>query len=387
MFFLNPKALPIFIVLSLTSLLLTLLFTSFWKKTNNIEDEQINKIKKEFNKRFNRELGSITDLDAVRKNIDRQISEKHIIQKMSENIERDIRILISEIRHDFELLGYKENEENSWLACIRSIKEDLRKDNELKNKYINEFNILDLGKSDFLKKPSGIEYSKMEERKLESEIDDIDLKIDAEKEKLNDLIKVLSEHIGYEIASSGDMESIAGELEKIKSITKNELINLFSTITAGHIVSNVIADFQKDEDEKLEDYINDNTIIDLVRRFTNKYDTLSIDDNEIFIGNDNESYNLKDVSSGAQEQILLALRMGIALKLTGKENLFLILDDAFQYSDWTRRGYLVDKVKEIVNYGWQVLYFTMDDDIRDRFVAIGKEMGDELFSLIELKQA
>ena len=51
----------------------------------------------------------------------------------------------------------------------------------------------------------------------------------------------------------------------------------------------------------------------------------------------------------------------------GQDALFLILDDAFQHSDWHRRERLVAEMVAVARQGWQILYFTMDDHIRDLF--------------------
>ncbi|HCD03539.1 MAG TPA: hypothetical protein DER64_23745, partial [Planctomycetaceae bacterium] len=50
---------------------------------------------------------------------------------------------------------------------------------------------------------------------------------------------------------------------------------------------------------------------------------------------------------------------------------FLVLDDAFQHSDWNRREQLVPQAVGLVEAGWQVLYFTIDDHIRDLFNTVG----------------
>ena len=82
------------------------------------------------------------------------------------------------------------------------------------------------------------------------------------------------------------------------------------------------------------------------------------------------------MSTGAREQIFLALRMDFAsMAMEGKTG-FLILDDAFQHSDWDRRINLVARTRSFVESGWQVFYFTMDDHIKRLFEDVGANMGD-----------
>ena len=68
--------------------------------------------------------------------------------------------------------------------------------------------------------------------------------------------------------------------------------------------------------------------------------------------------------------------MGFAsIAMEGKTG-FLILDDAFQHSDWHRRENLVERTLSFVKSGWQVFYFTMDDHIRDLFQNAGAGIAD-----------
>ena len=52
---------------------------------------------------------------------------------------------------------------------------------------------------------------------------------------------------------------------------------------------------------------------------------------------------------------MLALRIGFTSRLLNQDRLFLILDDAFQHSDWDRRKILVDKLAGIAENGWQII--------------------------------
>jgi len=76
--------------------------------------------------------------------------------------------------------------------------------------------------------------------------------------------------------------------------------------------------------------------------------------------------------------------MGISARLTGGDPLFLILDDAFQHSDWHRRDTLVKQVIKMAINGWQVTYLSMDDHIRDLFLKYGKGALKKQFRYFEL---
>ena len=67
--------------------------------------------------------------------------------------------------------------------------------------------------------------------------------------------------------------------------------------------------------------------------------------------------------------------MDFTAKLLGQDSLFVILDDAFQHSDWQRREKLVQHLTEMARLGWQIIYFTMDDHIRGLFEKQGSVLG------------
>jgi len=98
---------------------------------------------------------------------------------------------------------------------------------------------------------------------------------------------------------------------------------------------------------------------------------------QLGLGSDqDEEYLLAAVSTGTQEQACIALRIGFASIAMESQPAFLILDDAFQHSEWNRRDRLVAHTVGLVRAGWQVFCFTMDDHIRDLFIQAGEPLGD-----------
>jgi uncharacterized protein YhaN len=65
--------------------------------------------------------------------------------------------------------------------------------------------------------------------------------------------------------------------------------------------------------------------------------------------------------------VLFALRVSLAKKILN-DSAFFIFDDAFQHSDYDRRPKLVDQLFDLSDAGWQIIYLTMDDHIRNLFL-------------------
>ena len=65
---------------------------------------------------------------------------------------------------------------------------------------------------------------------------------------------------------------------------------------------------------------------------------------------------------------MLLLRKIFAEDYFDEESGFLLLDDAFQHSDWERRESLVDYILQLVeDHDWQIFYFSMDDHLATLF--------------------
>jgi hypothetical protein len=70
----------------------------------------------------------------------------------------------------------------------------------------------------------------------------------------------------------------------------------------------------------------------------------------------------------------------------GNQSLFLVLGDAFQHADWNSRERLLDEVIRLGVKGWQILYLTMDDQIRDLFQDRGMKEFNKEFQFHNLER-
>jgi ABC-type molybdate transport system ATPase subunit len=71
-----------------------------------------------------------------------------------------------------------------------------------------------------------------------------------------------------------------------------------------------------------------------------------------------------NLSGGAFDQLYLAIRITIATRLLADEKGFLILDDPFVKADDERLGRMMEMLRRLVAEGWQILYFSAKDEVR-----------------------
>jgi len=98
---------------------------------------------------------------------------------------------------------------------------------------------------------------------------------------------------------------------------------------------------------------------------------LPADDGGLVVeGDDGSRLPATSLSRGARDQLAIAVRLALVRRLVG-EPAFLVLDDAFLTSDAVRRDALASAVARLSRDGWQILFFTFDDALRDAFAARG----------------
>jgi uncharacterized protein YhaN len=163
-----------------------------------------------------------------------------------------------------------------------------------------------------------------------------------------------------------------------------EYKHLTAEIVAEIGLTDVLIRLRGAEDQKIVKALNDPEVANLILKITGKYHRLDLIDDQLYAYDDYSHYPLQNLSTGAREQVLLALRLGIASQLCAGDTLFLILDDAFQHSDWQRRIALVESTVALAKDGWQVIYLSMDEHIRDLFLHIAKPAMKKDFLQIDL---
>ena len=204
-------------------------------------------------------------------------------------------------------------------------------------------------------------YDEQLYEKIQTELDHFKSKINEENDKLNILRNRICDQTRDDFDT--EWETLIQHLrqKRIDLIAENRKIT--AEIIGKKVVHHVLTDLRKDEDSKIIQGLKSEMILDPLQRITQRYKGLELQDDKLIVYDDYDHFDLADLSTGAQEQIFLALRIGFVQKLVkSREPLFLILDDAFQYSDWERRVWLMDMMVDLAKAGWQILYISLKTD-------------------------
>lgn len=219
----------------------------------------------------------------------------------------------------------------------------------------------------------GIDYEEHREDELErqvatleGEIFALDQALEAIRGELAEVAAEADRILLQEVSFLGDtLEDLAFIEKKLRAFTEEAETN-------AHLAWSAIAifkDIQAEEEEKVKGLFGEDDLASqYFRSITGgAYEGVSYDpkNGELNVVRGNGEY-LRGyaLSSGAYDQLYMATRLSLADRLLEGQPGFLILDDPFLTSDTNRLSREMDILLNLARSGWQILYFSVKDEIR-----------------------
>jgi hypothetical protein len=350
------------------------------KSFDYFEEQQIFE---EFERRFGEQGKSLASLETVEARLrERYFRRQHLLTSMNEE-KTTIETTRVRIHEKFNRLGWEAEEGGPWDELVVDLEVRLREiEKQIQGKR-EEFARLDVDPSDFVEEDPGVWYQKSVLEELEESERALRTELGDEQRKLDDLKQKICMITDDEI--SIDWESLIEHLIHKREGTSSEYKGLTAEILGKILVHQELQTLREQEDVKIHDTLQSEFVSAPLQQITKRYEKVTLDGDQLLVSDPYQTFPLSDLSTGAQEQVLLALRLGCATRILGKESLFLLLDDAFQYADWDRRGWLLEKMVDLAKAGWQILYLTMDDHLRDLFHEVGEKTFKKDFTYYALE--
>ena len=329
---------------------------------------------------FDKTGKKLTDIAALETEIDNCKGSKLKWDEAKKNLNTDQKEHEGrkiQIQAQFRELTGNQTDKADWQSTVKTLKNTLENaQTEINNQKII-ISRLDVDESDYLEESNGITYSKASFEDLEQQVNDIEEKIGSLDADHNALKEELARETDSSVADN--WEPLLSKLYAKRDEKFDEIKKVGADIFGGMAITAVINDLKTTEKEKIDRGLAADNISKPLFELTGRYNAIRLEEEKLWVDDANgiDAYKLDDLSTGAREQVMLAIRMGFAKKLFAGENAFFILDDAFQHTDWERRVLIVDSLVELAKGGWQVIYLTMDDHIRDLFDAKGKVLGGD----------
>ncbi len=349
---------------------------------NAVDTREQASIRFSYKEKFNRTLTGITDLRMQQNKLQANFLKTKSMQEEFGKLEIQLETARQRIKDTFsELLG-ETIKEDSWETNLEAIKhQSLALDEKISDLAI-EITKLNLDENEYLVDPQDQEYDPQILADLEEHLTGLTNQLHTHQSDLDTLKVRAAEWTRDDI--SIPWSDILHRLRTMRNEISQSLINLTAELVAKIGLTEILRIIELEEDQKILNNINTGEVSTFLKKLTGKYQRLNLIDDQIYASDPYQEYPLRDLSTGAKEQIQLSLRLGIASHVSGGEALFIILDDAFQHSDWDRRESLVKATVDLAKNNWQVIYLTMDNHIRDLFLKIGKAALKRNFVFFEI---
>lgn len=339
----------------------------------------------EFEKRFRTRCGGITDLQLKKNTLEQEISLLHTQSEL---------ITTSTARRK-ELAAAIEARLAGWLdkdyripadreAALQNLQERrtrldaaiLRVEVALKSTPVQPVSGGDTRRAD--------EYNPQQLADLEEEFAGVRLQMDEINQQKTALKQRICDVTGESVTRR--LEDLIPALQEQRAELERNARSVTAEILAGIAVTRAAQELRAGEDSALQAALRNPLITAPVKALTGHYERIDLDDVHLEVSDRYQTFRLDELSTGAQEQVLLGLRIGMASRLFSGQPLFLILDDAFQHSDWQRRPLMVDEILRLAEAGWQIFYLTMDDHLRDLFLEKTPPILGDDFLTFSLKE-
>lgn len=369
-----------FLGLLVSSLIYIKKFYNFSKQAG--QNEELNKIKKEFKNRIGKELTDIALLESTLNKQRETSSKSSTIKEQIDGLNKELLELHFSINQKIASFVEKEASEQNWDTILKDLKQNNRSLRDHIDEERQELYKLGVSETDYLSEDIGIRYSQQKYEKTQSELGHIQEEIKNQEDKIQKLKYRICEKTKADPSIS--WEELIENLRQKRRDVQNELREVTANIMAGFSVHKIISKLRQEEDVKIQEGLQSEVVLSPLKDITQRYNRLILDNDRLIVSDQYDNFGIRDLSTGAIEQVMLALRIGFTSKLLREDALFLILDDAFQHSDWQKREILINKLADVAKKGWQIIYLTMDDHIKGLFDKVSRKFETGKYNSFEL---
>lgn len=342
------------------------------KRPSSGETEMRKGIEREFLRRFGSELTDTATLKMVLRELEGERIRYAAALENSDRMAGEVEEIGKRVQGSIYLLAGREVPPSEWDGALDGFRSSRKELQEELASVDGVIATLGLTREEGLAQPSAAEWDQRGYIDVRERLAAAEGELDRERRNLEELKVDISVATGL---NSRDIRELITALEDRRRELAEEHRLVTARILAGNTVYRAICQYREQENARLGQALNSPEIVNPLRMMTGRYNGVRMtDDGGLYLKTDGMGeYPLHHLSTGASEQVYMALRTGFA-SLSFGEPAFLLLDDAFQHSDWDRRKNLVDGVTTLVEEGWQVFYFTMDEHLRKLLDGRGREL-------------
>lgn len=270
---------------------------------------------------------------------------------LKQNYEESIGNLKSILESHFGIIG--ETEElniANWELEIKNLEEYKDKTREIN---YNEKNVSDL---------------KMKKNLLETDLSEMNVNLNNLRKKFDEIEREINNLLQSEqdficCTTTNDLITIQEKLNQFIEKNNNTRENILKVI-------DIFEELESEEKEKISDLISkESSVSEYFNEITSglyKEVIFEVESGRIKVRRkDNIILEIENLSGGTYDQLYFSIRLALGQKLLTDKTGFFILDDPFIKADSERLQNQIAMLKKISEFGWQIIYFTVKDEVRN----------------------
>jgi hypothetical protein len=321
---------------------------------------EVNKFEESYQERFNEPLSDLSEMIMRKKRLEKNHYRAQTLSDQVLEERREMDAYGLNISENLQQITPEKIDPSEWQKILSVITDE---HSQLQAKVYDidrELISLDVEPSEYEIEPADVDFDRERLDDIEHQLLEIDQAIKAETDALDRLKQRICDRTGDEITVDWDL--LIENLRTRRKYVAGKLKKLSSTVMAQICLTEVLEELREQEDEVIRQNLASPVIQAPLNLITDRYNSLFLDGDHLKVRDDFGEFEISDLSTGAREQVLLALRLGIASRVLKQDKLFLILDDAFQHSDWERRDRLVNQAVTLAKQDWQISRWTITSE-------------------------
>ena len=345
----------------------------------------LEKLETEYLQRFDEPIADLSSLQAKAEKYNELAADARARIEKYQQTRTELSEEEDDISSQLTRLTGQQVDQGGWDESIESLTDSRREKEQEIKKVERTLASLAIAEDRYLDVDPGHAWDAAGFTVVEQEITSIEEAIEDDEDRATALKRRVMAASG--IDDDSNWEALLEGLRQERDGVAREYHDLTAKVMAKILVHKVISELRENENNRIRQTLADNSIVQCLQYFSRGYVGFHLtEDEKLEVKDpDGNTFPVSSLSSGAREQVFLSLRVGFASRALKDRAGFLLLDDAFQHSDWEQRQHMVSQCLSLVKMGWQVFYFTMDDHLRDLFRTEGQGLG-ERFRMKELSR-
>jgi len=362
--------------------------------------EDLKKSIADFEKKYETKVGEINQISqeiSILENEIKKIKEKQVpeieknISECEEAIEKiKLQVSVKSIEQYKEKLHQKHEAKSKMNAQAAVLKnyfggKDVEENISKWEKEVNRLKVYKNKSTDIEFDEESLNNLKTEKEALERKKAKLQELKEKYKEKLRDVENKSNEILKIEedrllCSTYKDLELVKSRLDSFITENKENTRKVLEVIK-------IFEEIEKDEEEKVKDLFGEESLVSSyfsgITGNRYKYVDFLPEKGKIVVTKSNgEELDAKKLSGGAYDQLYFSIRLALGDKLMKGEKGFFIMDDPFIKADKIRLKHQMKVLKNICEMGWQILYFSAKDEVKE---CLENEIKKGNVQLIEIK--